>query len=51
MIVAIIENMQRENLDPIEEALGLEGDDQTTEFTQEQVSNALGKSRAYINSA
>ncbi|ASS38484.1 chromosome partitioning protein ParB [Mogibacterium pumilum] len=48
MIVAIIENMQRENLDPIEEAIGLHEMIKRFEFTQEQVSNALGKSRAYI---
>ena len=48
MIVSIIENMQRENLDPIEEALGLNEMIKRFEFTQEQVSNALGKSRAYI---
>ena len=48
MIVAIIENMQRENLDPIEEALGLNEMIKRFEFTQEQVANALGKSRAYI---
>ena len=48
MIVAIIENMQRENLDPMEEALGLNEMIKRFEFTQEQVSNALGKSRAYI---
>ena len=48
MIVAIIENMQRENLNPIEEALGLNEMIKRFEFTQEQVSNALGKSRAYI---
>ena len=48
MIDAIIENMQRENLDPIEEALGLNEMIKRFEFTQEQVSNALGKSRAYI---
>ena len=48
MIVAIIENMQRENLDAIEEAQGLNEMIKRFEFTQEQVSNALGKSRAYI---
>lgn len=48
MIVAIIENMQRENLDAIEEALGLSEMIKRFGFTQEQVSNALGKSRAYI---
>ena len=37
-IVAIIENMQREDLDPIEEALGLKSMTEKYGFTQEQVS-------------
>lgn len=48
MIVAIIENMQREDLDPIEEANGLQDMIKKYGFTQEQVSASLGKSRAYI---
>ena len=48
MIVAIIENMQREDLDAIEEAMGLNEMIRKFKFTQEQVSGALGKSRAYI---
>ena len=48
LIVAIIENMQREDLDPIEEATGLQQMIYKYGFTQEQVSNSLGKSRAYI---
>lgn len=47
-IVAIIENMQREDLDAIEEAAGLMAMTKKYGFTQEQVSTALGKSRAYI---
>lgn len=47
-IVAILENMQREDLDAIEEAAGLLAMTKKFGFTQEQVSNALGKSRAYI---
>jgi ParB family chromosome partitioning protein len=47
-IVAIIENMQREDLDPIEEALGLKSMTEKYGFTQEQVSASLGKSRTYI---
>lgn len=47
-IVAIIENMQREDLDPIEEALGLKSMTETYGFTQEQVSASLGRSRTYI---
>ncbi len=48
LIVAIIENMQREDLDPIEEATGLQQMIYKYGFTQEQVSASLGKSRAYI---
>ncbi|WP_077391616.1 ParB/RepB/Spo0J family partition protein [Mobilibacterium timonense] len=48
MIVAIIENMQREDLDPIEEAAGLREMVDRFGFTQAQVSKSLGKSRAYI---
>lgn len=47
-IVAIIENMQREDLDPIEEALGLRSMTEKYGFTQEQVSESLGRSRTYI---
>ncbi len=47
-IVAIIENMQREDLDPIEEALGLKAMTEKYGFTQEQVSASLGRSRTYI---
>lgn len=48
MIVAIIENMQREDLDAIEEAAGLQAMAERFHFTQEQISSSLGKSRAYI---
>lgn len=51
LIVAIIENMQREDLDPIEEALGIKQMIDKFSFTQEQVSVSLGKSRAYIANA
>ena len=47
-IVAIIENMQREDLNPIEEALGLKSMTEKYGFTQEQVSASLGRSRTYI---
>ena len=47
-IVAIIENMQREDLDPIEEAQGLKSMTEKYGFTQEQVSASVGKSRTYI---
>ena len=47
-IVAIIENMQREDLNPIEEAKGLKAMTEKYGFTQEQVSVSLGRSRTYI---
>lgn len=47
-IVAIIENMQREDLNPIEEARGLKAMTEKYGFTQEQVSASLGRSRTYI---
>lgn len=50
-IVAIIENMQRENLDPIEEAEGLKSMTEQFGFTQEQISASLGKSRTYITNS
>lgn len=50
-IVAIIENMQREDLNPIEEAEGLKSMTEKYGFTQEQVSNSLGKSRTYITNS
>ena len=47
-IVAIIENMQREDLNPIEEAKGLKAMTEKYGFTQEQDSVTLGRSRTYI---
>jgi len=51
MLLAIIENMQRENLDPIEEAEGLKKMIDTYGLTQEQVSRGVGKSRPYITNS
>ena len=48
MLLAIIENMQREDLNPIEEAEGISQMMETYGLTQEQVSKSLGKSRPYI---
>ncbi len=48
MLVSIIENMQREDLNPIEEALGLKKMLKKYNLTQEQVSESVGKSRPYI---
>ena len=50
-IVAIIENMQREDLNPIEEAEGLKSMTEKYGLTQEEVSTSLGKSRTYITNS
>ncbi|MEG0156767.1 MAG: ParB/RepB/Spo0J family partition protein, partial [Anaerovoracaceae bacterium] len=51
MLFAIIENMQREDLNPIEEAEGIGRMISTFHLTQEQVSKSVGKSRPYITNA
>lgn len=51
MLLAIIENMQREDLNPIEEAQAIEKMIKTYGLTQEQVSKSLAKSRPYITNA
>ena len=51
MLIAIIENMQREDLNPIEEAEGISQMVTVFGMTQEQVSKSVGKSRPYITNA
>jgi len=46
--LALIENIQREDLNPIEEALALQRLQQEFELTQQQVAEAVGKSRAAV---
>lgn len=46
--VAIIENIQRADLNPIEEATGYQQLMEKFKRTQEQMAEALGKSRSYI---
>lgn len=50
-LFAIIENMQREDLNPVEEAEGLERMISSFGLTQEQVSKSVGKSRPYISNS
>lgn len=50
-LIAIIENMQREDLNPIEEAEGLNRMIDAFGLTQEQVSKSVGKSRPYITNS
>ena len=46
--MALIENIQRENLNPIEEAMALQRLQTEFELTQQQVADAVGKSRSTI---
>ena len=48
-IYALLENVQRENLNPIEEALGLEKLIKKFKFTQEALAKKTGKSRSHIS--
>ena len=49
--IALIENLQRENLNPIEEALGYQTLMNKFSMTQEDVSDKIGKSRSAIANA
>jgi ParB family transcriptional regulator, chromosome partitioning protein len=49
--VAIVENLQRENLDPLEEAMGFQHLIETYELTQDQVAERVGKGRATVANA
>src|SRR5690606_25847128 len=47
--MALIENIQREDLNPIEEAVALQRLQQEFQLTQQQVADAVGKSRANVS--
>jgi ParB family chromosome partitioning protein len=49
--VAIVENLQRENLDPLEEAMGFAHLMEAHDFTQEQVAQRVGRSRPAVANA
>ena len=49
--IAIIENIQRANLNPFEEALGYKELLETYNYTHEELANSLGKSRTYISNS
>ena len=51
MEIAIIENLQREDLNPLEEAEGLQALIDKCDYTQEQVAVSVGKSRPAIANA
>ena len=46
--IALIENLQREDLNPVDEAMGYKKLLDEHEYTQEQLATQLGKSRSYI---
>jgi len=48
MVLSLIENLQREDLNPIEEALGFQRLIETFELSQEQASQKVGKSRPAV---
>lgn len=48
MEIAVLENLQREDLNAIEEALGFEMLMKNLNLTQEQLAKRVGKSRSYI---
>lgn len=48
LAIALIENIQRENLNPIEEALALQRLIDEFEMTHQQVAESVGKSRASV---
>lgn len=51
MLFALIENLQREDLTPLEEARGYRTLIETQDFTQEEVSRTVGKSRPTVTNA
>jgi ParB family chromosome partitioning protein len=46
--MALIENIQREDLNPMEEAMALQRLQQEFDLTQQEIANAVGKSRSTI---
>lgn len=46
--MALIENIQREDLNPVEEAIALQRLQQEFQLTQQQVADAIGKSRVSV---
>jgi ParB family chromosome partitioning protein len=51
ILIALIENMMREDLNPIEEAEAIKQAMEAYGITQEEISKSIGKSRPYITNA
>ena len=48
LAMALIENIQRENLNPLEEAMGLKRLAEEFQLSQQEIANAIGRSRANV---
>ncbi len=48
LVMALIENMQREDLNPIEEAMGLKRLQEEFDLTHQQIADSVGKSRVAV---
>ena len=48
MVLALIENIQREDLNPVEEALALQRLVEDFHLTQQEVADTVGKSRSTV---
>ena len=46
--IALIENLQREDLNPVEEALGYKNLQETYSLTQDEIASSVGKSRSAV---
>lgn len=51
MQIALIENLQRENLNPVEEAMGYAELTETYDMTQEDIAKTVGRSRSAVANA
>lgn len=51
MEIALIENIQRENLNPIEEAMAYDSILKSSNITQDELAKKFGKSRSYITNS
>ena len=51
MEIALIENIQRENLNPIEEAMAYDSILKSSNITQDELAKKFGKSRSYVTNS
>ena len=51
LLLSLVENLQREDINPIEESISFEKMSSKFNLTHEQIANGIGKSRAYITNS